>query len=75
MTARPPIAMPQSLPAHDGEVTLAVQVDGVVRDVHDDAAFEDLARLLIEARHGQGMVWIDLSDPSAAQVARAAELL
>ena len=75
MTVRPPITMPRSVPAHDGEVTLAVLVDGVVRDVHDDTAFKDLARLLNEARHGQGMVWIDLSDPSAAQVARAADLL
>ena len=75
MNASPSTTFPDERPAHDGDVTLAVLVDGVVRDFHDAAAFEDLERLLNEARRGQGMIWIDLSDPSTAQVARAADLL
>lgn len=75
MTNRPSIRTPRGVPAQDGEVTVAGLVDGVLRDVDEGIAFEDLPRLLDEARRGQGMVWIDLIDASAAQVARAAEVL
>ncbi len=63
------------MPTVDGAVAVAVQIGGTVRESQDDAAFDGLEKLLKEARRTRGMVWIDLSGPSASQVGRASDLL
>ncbi|MBI2762506.1 MAG: magnesium transporter CorA family protein [Chloroflexi bacterium] len=62
-------------PERDAGIGVAVMVDGIVREYRGEAAIEGLEGLLKEARQAHGVVWIDLSSPTKAQVERASSLL
>lgn len=74
MTTAPGAPAPDA-PERDGGIGIAVMVDGTVREYRDEAALEGLERLLEEARRAHGLVWIDLSSPTKAQVERASSML
>ncbi len=75
MNAGPAAPTIQDGPERNGGISLAVMVDGTVREHHGEAALQDLERLLKEARQVHGLVWIDLSSPTKVQVEHASDLL
>lgn len=63
-------------PSPTGTISVSALIDGSLSSWRDVAALEALAgSLLAEVRAGEGVVWIDITEPSAERVARIADLL
>jgi magnesium transporter len=61
---------------HDGHMTIATLIGGILETWQDDDALAALGAGLVDrVRESAGTGWIDLAAPTAAQVARIGELL